>query len=267
MKNLVKLASEREIIDYTEGLWKTEDFKKQHRDKDSYVGGVMNDFSKMPRVFYEMDDVKNERSHFTAWMNAIAHLEYSNPAISDLYYFHEYVHVATLSWYSRRSFDYFIKAIWENEMMASLNSEVLVYFEMPEFRSKTFGFEIWADRYLSDRERLDEGVGNVEFFKNDKVNFLKAMTRERIRAMKTPKSNDKNEELIHSYANLNNHWAEIWANNWKSVEQRMETFVVEAQADKGDAVNKHADWLLSQRSAGTNIPFEFEAREFSARIA
>ena len=40
----------------------------------------------------------------------------------------------------------------DNEMLASLESETLVYLAMPSLRAKSFPQEIWADRFLEEAE-------------------------------------------------------------------------------------------------------------------
>ena len=75
---------------------------------------------------------------------------YDNPAIEDLYRLHEMFHAAFMPYFPGIGFDAFHRKMEDNELKASVCSEIRVYFELPHLREIAFPHPIYADRFLSD---------------------------------------------------------------------------------------------------------------------
>jgi hypothetical protein len=239
--------------------WKTDTFRRSHDEPGGYVRGVCDALAALPRLWCELDEPSIERSHFLAWMNVIPHRsEYDNPAISDLYYLHEYLHVISMRHAPDADRARWADKIWTNERDASLGSEVVVYFELPDLRAQTFGFEIWADRYLRD-------PAIVALHRDDPERFHRLFVTQRERAMTQPAAGDLNEALIASYHRLNVDWADVWADRYLDVETQLAAFSAMAADAPTAAVDQLAAWLLEEQGDGV-CPFEDEAREFAAIV-
>jgi hypothetical protein len=241
-------------------LWQTDLFREAHATPGSYVFRVVEALTQLPKLWCELDDVPVERSHFLAWMGILPLRHgYTNPAISDLYYFHEYVHLITMTHSADPEVERWQQKIWNNERDASLASEVYVYFEMPTLRAMTFEFEIWADRFLA---RPDV----VALHRDDRPAFEAMMESERERAMSHPIEGDVNEALIASYHELNVRWIDIWRERYLEVERAMQRFTHTCADDPAGAIETLHRWALDEQGGGL-CPFEAEARAFAGVIA
>ncbi len=236
--------------------WRTDVFRASHDDPNGWVRHVVDELARLPRLWCELTDPAIERSHFYAWLGVLPHRhEYTNPAISDLYYLHEYLHCGQMTYAPIDDHARWADKIWANERDASLGSEVYVYFALPQLRAQTFDFEIWADRYLAD-------PGLIALHRDDPPAFERWFRRERERAMSDPTPGDSNEALIASYHQLNVAWAEIWRDVAPGVEDALTEFVGDAPRDPRGATDTLAAWLL--REMGDEVcPFQAQARQFS----
>jgi hypothetical protein len=149
MKNLTLLPSCTDVIAYARAQWKTDVFRRLQDEPGSYLQQFVDLFAGEPRIYYDMDDPELERNHFTVWMNAIQRRDgYSNPYLEDMYNLHEMAHAVDMKYDSHSThFDWSVRSL-VNELKATIETEVVVYFAIPGLREKTFPFEIWADRFL-----------------------------------------------------------------------------------------------------------------------
>lgn len=203
---------------------------------------------------------------FTTFYRVITRRTYGgNAMISDLYYLHELRHLRGFlrrkpidNWYEWQ------KAMGHSELDASVTSECIVHFLIPEARAAFTGQEIWVDRHLANPK--------YQWFKDqadpEQLGVLRALLSEdRLRALATPKHNDFIEWQIHNYGQQNMRWYVIWAKPvghgphanvaaWR---------VVEEHVARPDWVDRHADWLaeVSQNIPGpAGMPFPLQAVEF-----
>ena len=95
-------------------------------------------------------DDRLERAHFCSWWGVTMNRTYDNPAIEDLYRLHEMFHAAFMPYFPGIGFDAFHRKMEDNELKASVCSEIRVYFELPHLREIAFPHPIYADRFLSD---------------------------------------------------------------------------------------------------------------------
>jgi len=252
MKNLTELAGEKAILDFVETLWKTKEFQDSFKSKKGFIHQWIQEFSKTPRLFFTMDDLKNEQGHFTSWLNCVSLRHYHNDAVSDLYYLHEIIHATTLTYKMDLPFSEWKTRMFENELMTSLQSEVLVYFHLPTLRRKSFNFEIWADSYLN----LSADYRSQQF-----TDFLR---NERLRIYSNPHSQKAPEVEIAKYHKQNEEWAKIWKRSYNQVETFMYQFYRLAQKNKGAASRLHKYWIQEQIDLGNDkFPFPKEARAFA----
>ena len=59
-------------------------------------------------------------------------------------------HAALMPYFPGIGFDAFHRKMEDNELKASVCSEIRVYFELPQLRDIAFPHQIYADRFLSD---------------------------------------------------------------------------------------------------------------------
>jgi hypothetical protein len=193
-----------------------------------------------------MTDDELERGHFTSWMNAVAHRHYENPAIQDLYYFHEILHASTMRYNGELEFSRWKGKMIENEIEVSLDSEVFIYHHLPTLREKSFPFKIWAD--------------SIEI-KGDLVEARKYLKKERVRIYKNPKPENKPELEISKYHKQNEEWAKIWKDNYLEIEKTMAKFYDLSEKDKTEAVHFLTSWIEKHLAVNQNIcPFLKEAK-------
>ena len=252
MQEIKKLITPNEINSFVRSLWKSEQFKSSHDDPAGYINAWTNKFKQFPRIFFKTTDDHIEKGHFTSWMNCIAIREYENPVVQDLYYLHEILHATTMPYLNGADFETWRQKIFKNELETSLDSEVLVYFNLP-IRKESFTFPIWADKFLGT---------NVDY-KTPK--FKSFLTSERKKIFE-----DKNVLLdpvqleISRYQKQNEAWSEIWKNNYIQVESQLLLFYETCKTSKETAIDNLERWLMDQIILSKKpYPFENEAKLFS----
>jgi hypothetical protein len=128
----------------------------------------------------------------------------------------------------------------ENEVYASLVSEVLIYFENPSLRKKTFSFPIWVDLFLNDHKYTNDYVDNFKLF----YNFL---IKERERAYEAP-ANQVEKELSR-FKEFSFHFYNTWKEDFSVVEMAVFNF----NQDKDDEI---FDVFLEKNQSISGILFE-----------
>lgn len=272
MHDLTAFTRASDLHEYVKRLWSTPDFRTNHEDEGFIHVIVQKMAEKGPVLFFSMDDPDVEWSQFTTWMGALARRpDYENDAIHDLYYLHEFVHMATMEYNPDLSFAAWHRKMCENEMMASVHSECYAYFELPDLRAKSFDFEIWVDRHLSDEDEddfVDQVLGSLQGkpsrieSNEDRKNMVGFLIRARKEAMTTPDPFDFLEMQIHYYAMQNVQWSNIWSDNFREVESHMAEYLEHAQDNPSDAVDAHIIWLQDKMGDGVT-PYQPEAEAFA----
>ncbi len=267
MRDMQVLMTAGEVHEFVGQLWRTEEFAESHREEGGYVREVVEILARRPVIFFSMEDSEVEWSQFTTWMGAYAlRPGYENDAVHDLYFLHEFLHGATMAYDGAIPFVQWHRKMCENEMLASVHSEAYVYFRLPTLREKSFGFEIWVDRFLADPARLgralegplvkEEGVPEEDF---PVFQWLRQARRE---VMKSPDPFDFLEMQIHYYAMQNMQWSNIWRGRYREVEGHMAAYVAGLEEDPAAAVEQHLAWLMDQKGQGVT-PFQDEAEAFA----
>lgn len=98
-------------------------------------------------IFFEASQ-DFEYSHFTQYLSfVLIRKSYSNPYLQSLYYLHDFMHMIFNNPVppTKVSFEHFSKTAIANEFYASNETEILVYYRVPELRKKTLEGTILFD--------------------------------------------------------------------------------------------------------------------------
>ena len=256
MKNIILLAEKADIHKHLRAYWKTPAFKKSH-DTGGLVYRIVEKFAELPRFFYDMSDEYKERAHFSLWWSGIGDRNYEKPSCHDLYMLHELAHGADMIHIAGQHPDGFARKMQDNELRASIQTEVMVYFDMPELRAMTFPEEIFADRFLRDpllQKRWQEAPERL----------TEELYYRRRHAMFWPKEGDAIEQWLHGFTKQNDDWFNIWRARFDEVEVAMEKLIrLSAEGKRAEALQEHVEWLQSKMEGG-DVPFREEAEAFAA---
>jgi hypothetical protein len=255
MHELQALATPAEIHAFFKALWRTPEFQESHTP-GGYVFRWIDRLAEYPRFVGTMTDERIERAHFSPWWNVIGLRHYENPAIHDLFYLHEISHMAMLAYEETVSWESWAAKMADNEMLASLESETLVYFAMPSLRARSFPKEIWADRFLGE-EAHGGGMRDAAV----RAAHRSFMLMERYRARRLP--TDGIEERIATFQRENEAWARIWQKRFREVEGTMRVFRSMALGDRDAAISFLRTWHDRLAKPDGGIPFRGEAEEFA----
>lgn len=258
MKNLNLIVDRREIISHVQNLWKTDIF--QALGREGFVHDLTNEFARVPRFFADMTNENLETAHFSTWWNVIMNREYDNPFVSDLYRLHEMYHAARMPYVPGIGKAAFDEKMQRNELEASVFSEIEIYFNVPELRSKTFPFAIYADRFLSDTAM--KALWKVN--RTVCVETIRTIRRD-VMVSKPDTKMDDAEKWIRRFADQNTVYSIIWSDRYNEVEEEMSKFHILAATDRQLAADNLATWLVAEarRDPVDCIPFRQEAELFS----
>ena len=255
MRDIRALVERDEIHAHFRSLWRTPEFRESHVP-GGYVHGWIDRLAEYPRLIGELTEPRIERPHFSPWWNVIGSREYENAAINDLFYLHEISHMAMLVYEESMSWEAWAAKMADNEMLASLESETLVYIAMPSLREKSFAQQIWADRFLAEGAH-GGGMRDATV----RAAHRSFMLMERYRARRVP--GDDLEKRIATFQQENEAWARIWKANYRAVEAAMQRFRAAAPQDRRGAVERLLDWHDRLANDGGGIPFRAEAEQFA----
>lgn len=255
-----KLVEPDDINGYVASLWKTDIFRRSHAEL-GFVHDVIKPFTEMPCFFFRASDEALEKAHFATWWRGIQIRDYDNPYVHDLYLLHEIFHAGDMIFGEGLSHDAFKRKMQDNELGASVCSEIEAYFRLPDLRDKSFPYTIFADRFLNDPEMQRRWKVDP-----DRVVKELRMHRQNVMMSEFPRDHsDRSEFWIKQFVYQNESWASIWVHKYDQVEEAMVR--MRRMVDSGDrvgALDQHLAWLLSDEVAqGTTIPFPNEARAFS----
>jgi hypothetical protein len=254
MRDLVALVMPAEIHEFFRALWRTPEFQESHGSR-GYVFRWIERLAEYPRLIGELTEPRIERAHFSPWWNVLGRRTYDNPAVHDLFYLHEIAHMAMLVYEGTMSWEAWAAKMADNEMLASLESETLVYLAMPSLRAKSFPQEIWADRFLEEAE--GGGMRDAAI----RAAHRSFMLMERYRARRVP--DDDLERRIATFQQENEAWAQIWRRNYCEIERAMCTFRAMATQDRASASRWLLEWHDTQARQHDGIPFREEAEQFA----
>lgn len=256
MKNIQLLPGQGEIHDYVRSLWPTDMFRNAHVP-GGFVNGIVDRFARLPRFFYEMSDPQAEQAHFSVWWGGMGFRQYENPYSQDLYLLHDFVHGGAMTYIAGQNLECFTRKMTDNELYASIMTEIIAYFALPGLREAVAFKEIFADRFLVDETYQKK-------WRQDPERMVDEIYYRRRQAMLNPRPGDDIEKWLHFFTQQNNAWFNIWQGRYDVVETKMERLSIDIlSGSRRDILRRHVDWLLSDEIAqGGDIPFPVEARAF-----
>ena len=260
MKNPVILTSPEEIHRHVHGLWRSAPIRASHAE-GGFIHDIVEQFASLPRLFCDSTDDRLERAHFCSWWGVTMNRTYDNPAIEDLYRLHEMFHAAFMPYFPGIGFDAFHRKMEDNELKASVCSEIRVYFELPHLREIAFPHPIYADRFLSDPSMQTLWCKN----KPVAIETLQEARRD-VMFSKPEHEMDLTERWIRRFALQNRQWSTCWYDRYGEIEQHMFEFQIRAlQGDRSGAIQEHAAWIEAQaaQDADDHIPYRQEAALFA----
>jgi hypothetical protein len=266
MKAVTALSSPQQVHEHVRALWRTDLFRRSHDEAAGFVRAIIDRFTALPRLFYDMSEPDIEASHFSVWFNAIARRPwYDNDAVSDLYYLHELKHAAGMTYQDGMPWNRWFTKMVSNEFEASFCTEVQAYFELPGLRERSFPFDIWADRFLGDKAIMQRWTACQGKDGAAPAAFWEPLRARRKDVMVKPDPFDFIELQIRAYVDQNLEWVRIWQRSYALVETQMSALVgaVARGADWSSALRAHQEWLSGRAEQG--VAFRQEAEEF-ARI-
>jgi hypothetical protein len=250
MRELTVLCDPPDIMAHIHGLWQTDLFRESHEDPYGYIRHWVTRAAQLPRAFYVMDRPEVEHCNFTVLYGALHRRAYpGRPHVHDLFVLHELIHMVGLAetYDPDGTWERWARKVIHNEERTALESEVVVYFELPHLRPHTFDFPIWADQFLGRpmRPRME----------------LYGLRRQ---AMSLPKN--AIERQMCGYPHQNWQWAELWRERWAEPERAMQRVVALAARDRDAAAAYYERWLTQETGMTAERPYPVpdEAEAFAA---
>ena len=232
LPKIYKLETMKERADFFDARFVTKEFKQFIESGHPVIKNIRDSYIMYPRYFYNMQDKDLERAAFTSWYNVLSLKTYENQYIQDLYYFHELTHIATMSYEPELDFTSWCLKMRNNEVLASMNSEVFIYFYIPEYRQYTFKEEIWADRFLSRDHYTNMAKNNI-------AQLSIELTAKRTEAYDNPK--DKVEQVLKDFRQFSFLYYNVWKDHYKELETVLKDFY------KGNEAG-YEEWLKANQS-------------------
>mgnify|MGYP003412775328 FL=1 len=209
--NNIQFVSSETMDDFIYNNWKTDFFKNLQKKEGSVVDLMITRLKEKGLfVFDYSNDL--EYKHMFLWFYHIGHRQYDNPYIHDLFFFHEFYHLISFPEKKFDNFEEWKSAMWQNELEASLMSEVFIYYFEPELRQYTFKQRIWCDDVIEmfGYEHVN-ATDDILMFKGHNEVFNKITARrEQLRA--GLESTIQTEDWIRNFNNKDD-----WFVSWKGV--------------------------------------------------
>lgn len=163
MKNIITVLP-HQIEHHLNNLWRTKEFKFLQKNHP-FFKKFTQQLQKAPVYFF---DNKNEKGkyHLSSHMRLIANRLYDDNYMHDLYYFHELLHCAEFEAQKQINYQQWKNKLNENELFASVVSEVLIYYMMPQLIGKTFD-PLWAEIFYKDDSNFYHKKDDYGFFIHD----------------------------------------------------------------------------------------------------
>lgn len=93
---------------------------------------------------------------------------------------------------------------------------------------------------------LDYSKSNHSFYAEEKELFQKKFLKRFMNITHmSDEERDEGERRTATYDKLNDLWADIWKQNYNSVELSMINFCLKAPTNPDEAVSQHKEWLIN----------------------
>lgn len=255
--NNIKFISSDKMDDFIYNNWKTDFFKNLQRKEGSIVDLMINRLKEKGFFVFDYSN-ELEYKHMFLWFYHIGHRQYDNPYIHDLFFFHEFYHLISFPEKKFDNFDEWKAAMWQNELEASLMSEVFIYYFEPELRQHTFKQRIWCDDVIDMFGYVKTKVtDDILMFKDHSEIFNKITNRrEQLRAGLM--SDIQTEDWIRNFNNKDD-WFISWQGVFTEVENIRHNFETTVKRDPAKASAELLNALVDNSTNGT--PFYEAAME------
>lgn len=201
---------------------------------------------------------------FTTYLRVISKRTYEGNALkADLYYLHELWHM--LGFLERKPMKTWLdwqRAMGVSELEASLASECVVHFLIPEARDGFQGQEIWVDRFLQ-KKKFRKYLQTEDPKQVEKL--FRKLRKHRLKVLHHPQHNDYLEWQIRNYGQQNMRWYMIWATKVGfGTDERAAWRIVEEFFADPEWRNKLPKWLREYTSPNDSKlhPFPEQAVKF-----
>lgn len=247
--NNIQFISSNEMDNFIYNNWKTDFFKNLQQKEGSVVDLMIKRLKEKGLfVFDYSNDL--EYKHMFLWFYHIGHRQYDNPYIHDLFFFHEFYHLISFPYKKFDNFEEWKAAMWQNELEASLMSEVFIYYFEPELREHTFQQRIWFDDVVEmfGYEQVNVTDDILMFNGHNEVFNKITARREQLRAGLA--STIKTEEWIRNFNNKDD-WFESWRDVFIEVESIRHNFEQNVKENPIIASKELLDDLIKYSTNGT----------------
>jgi len=252
MRDLILLHDPQAIRDKLNSLWRTDCVRKAALTPGHWVFNLVEAYAAKPRIMFIMSEPDIEKSHFTSSFNCLAIREYESAGINDVYYIHELSHVTTMVHKKYSDHNEWSDHKCDNEMYATLSSDCLIYFMLPELRSETFNWEIWVDRFYYEKISISDQPGetNHQFYNRDPAAFAEKLRvlKRGVLEVEDTSTLDPLEEDNYVYELDNRKWCDMWLPHYEELEALLTSFEQELTVDKEKAI-QHLSTVLMEKDS------------------
>lgn len=267
------------------GLWQSPQFRACLADPDEPYRWVLERAIARPWWFVPLR-TPCEKYHFGAWFGqALGQRTYERPLIHDLYWLHEILHALTFENDPQGSAGQWERRMRANEILVSLETEVLVYARYPDWREHTFAQTIWADRFdlrsapaqmstelarawqrtVPAREhalRHARPSWPLPYPATRDFSSPLALWWRRRQAALTPLSDDAPEHLIAQYEGQATEFFQAWRPHWRQVERDRQHFEAACAAGRWRQAVADRERRWEQVSDAQGLPYGQVAHRF-----
>lgn len=230
MKNILPVEP-KEMPSFFDNFWKTKEFKNLQKNH-IFFKKFVEKLQKSPIFFFDLSH-ENGRYHLSSHIRFIARRDYNNDYMRDLYYFHELLHCAEFEPDNEVNYELWKKKLNENELYASIVSEVLVYYMEPSMIGKTFN-PLWAERFYKVDSITSKEAGRYGFFEENEdfepmsfreikkwpvsVQKIHQRRNELRTIFNEEEVEDEAEKFIVKYNKARVNWIEKWKPHYRKID-------------------------------------------------
>lgn len=247
--NNIQFVSSNSMDEFIYNNWKTDFFKNLQKKEGSVVDLMITRLKEKGLfVFDYSNDL--EYKHMFLWFYHIGHRQYDNPYIHDLFFFHEFYHLISFPEKKFDDFEEWKAAMWQNELEASLMSEVFIYYFEPELRQHTFKQRIWFDDMIEMFGYEHVNVTDNILMFNDHNEVFNKITNRREQLRAGLESTIQTEEWIRGF-NTKDDWFISWKDVFHTVEDIRHNFEQMIKTNPTTASNNLIQALIENSTHGT----------------
>jgi hypothetical protein len=235
----IKIIEPEHMEDFFDSLWQSHEFKLLQKNHPFFLA-LLEHAKKAPIFLYDLSFPQG-KYHLTSHMRLICTRPYDNAYMHDLYYFHEICHCLEFKPSLYGNYSNWKYKIEENELYASIVSEVLIYYMAPSLIGKTFN-PLWANKFYSqDIGNALLTVDKFGFFVNQNEQYYLEQSdfdlfsfedptlwpksiqniierRKFLRTFNDDSQLSDDEKIIVAYNIPRNKWIEKWENHYKKID-------------------------------------------------